>query len=128
MYTYEANLPGNPRYKLCRGKELNLINTFVYDIVNKNVVSILKENIFISNGCFYDNRAFFTYPSTIEDNTINHLNFLTLSDTKIAVDYTDIKISKIYLVNKKDFALLDENKTIYLYSNKKIYWKIDLFL
>lgn len=128
MYIYEAYFTGNPRYILCRGKEFNLINTFVYDIVNKNVVSILKENIFISNGCFYENRTFFTYPSTIEDNTINHLNFLTLSDTKIAIDYTDIKISKIYLVNKKDFALLDENKTIYLYSNKKIYWKIDLFL
>ena len=128
MYIYEAYFTGNPRYILCRGKEFNLVNTFIYDIVNKSVVSTLKENIFINSGCFYENRTCFVYPSTNEGNTINHLNFLSLSDTKFAVDYPDIKITKIYLVNKKDFALMDESKTIYLYSNKKIYWKVDLLL
>ena len=128
MYIYEAYFTGNPRYILCRGKEFNLVNTFIYDIVNKSVVSTLKENIFINSGCFYENRTRFVYPSINEDNTINHLNFLSLSDTKFVVDYPDIKITKIYLVNKKDFALMDESKTIYLYSNKKIYWKVDLLL
>ncbi|TKZ31558.1 hypothetical protein [Brachyspira catarrhinii] len=128
MYIYEAYFTGNPRYILCRGKDFNIINTFIYDIIDKKIVYILKENIFINNGCFYENRKYFIYPSTHEDNTINQLNLLTLSDAKFKVDYSNIKISKICLINKKDLALIDGNKAIYLYANKRIYWKIDLFL
>ncbi len=128
MYIYEAYFTANPRYILCRGKDFNMINTFVYDIVDKKIVHILRENIFISNGCFDEKRTYFIYPSTHEDNTVNQLNLLTLSDTKFVVDYSDIKISKICLINKKDLALVDGNKAIYLFANKRIYWKIDLFL
>lgn len=128
MYIYEAYFTGNPRYILCRGKDFNIINTFIYDIIDKKIVYVLKENIFINNGCFYENREYFIYPSTHEDNTINQLNLLTLSDAKFKVDYSNIKISKICLINKKDLALIDGNKAIYLYANKRIYWKIDLFL
>lgn len=128
MYIYEAYFTANPRYILCRGKDFNMINTFVYDIVDKKIVHILRENIFISNGCFDEKRTYFIYPSTYEDNTVNQLNLLTLSDTKFVVDYSDIKISKICLINKKDLALVDGNKAIYLFANKRIYWKIDLFL
>lgn len=128
MYIYEAYFTANPRYILCRGKDFNMINTFVYDIADKKIVYILKENVFIGNGCFDEKRTYFIYPSTREDNTVNQLNLLTLSDTKFVVDYSNIKISKICLINKKDLALIDGNKAIYLYANKKIYWKIDLFL
>lgn len=128
MYIYEAYFTGNPRYILCRGKEFNMVNTFVYDIVDKKIVYILRENIFIGNGCFDEKRTYFIYPSLHEDNTVNQLNLSNLSDTKFVVDYSNIKISKICLINKKDLALIDGNKAIYLYANKRIYWKIDLFL
>lgn len=106
MYIYEAYFTGNPRYILCRGKEFNLINTFVYDIVDKKCSLYFKRKYFYKQRLFLREQNFFSYPSTIEDNIINHLNFLTLADTKIAVDYTDIKISKIYLVNKKRFCII----------------------
>lgn len=127
MYIYEAYFTGNPRYILCRGKELNMTNTFIYDVEDKEIIYILKENTFISNGCFDEKRTHFIYPSSHEDNAINRLNLLSLSDTKFTVDYSNIKISKICLINKKDYALLDENKTIYFYTNKRIYWKMELY-
>ena len=128
MYIYEAYFTGNPQYILCRGKDFNMVNTFVLDIIDKKIVYTLRENIFISNGCFDEKRNYFIYPSAYEDNTINQFDILTLSDIKLKIDYSNIKISKICLINKKDLALIDGNKAIYLYANKKIYWKMDLFL
>ena len=128
MYIYEAYFTGNPQYILCRGKDYNIVNTFVYDIIEQKIVYILRENIFISNGCFDEKRTYFLYPSSYEDNTINHLNLFNLSDAKFVVDYSNIKISKLSLINKKDLALMDGNNAIYLYANKRIYWKLDLFL
>ena len=128
MYIYEAYFTGNPQYILCRGKEYNIVNTFVYDIIERKIVYILRENIFLSNGCFDEKRTYFIYPSSYEDNTINQLNLSNLSDSKFVIDYSNIKISKVCLINKKDLALIDGNNAIYLYANKRIYWKMDLFL
>ena len=124
MYVYEAYFTSNPRYIFIRASEFNKISVFVYDIETKKIVYLLKENIFIKNGCFNENRSIFTYAYTSENKTISHLNFGSLTDTKEEIGYSDIKISQIFKAGDKDLLLLDNNESVSLYSGKKIIWKI----
>lgn len=124
MYVYEAYFTSNPRYIFIRASEFNKINVFVYDIEAKKIVYLLKENIFIKNGCFNENRSIFIYAYTSENKTISYLNFNSLTDTKEEIGYSDIKISQIFRAADRDLLLLDNNESVSLYSNKKIIWKI----
>ncbi|MEI0602830.1 hypothetical protein R4K55_01295 [Brachyspira alvinipulli] len=124
MYVYEAYFTSNPRYIFIRASEFNKISVFVYDIETKKIVYLLKENIFIKNGCFNENRSIFTYAHTSENKTISHLNFGSLTDTKEEIGYSDIKISQIFKAADNDLLLLDNNESVSLYSSKKIIWKI----
>ena len=67
----------------------------------------------------------FTYPSAINNKILYQVNVLTLNDGKIQLENPNMKISSIYSVGK-DFVLMESNKSIAFYSNKKIVWKVEL--
>ena len=123
-YVYEAYFTANERYIFMRIKDGNIMKVFVYDIQNKKIMHLLKEHIFIKNGCFDEKRIIFSYPSISENRVIYHLNFNSLTETKESIGYAEIKVSKIFNAEGKDLLLMDHDESISLYSNKKIIWKI----
>ena len=125
MYVYEAYFTANPKLIICRAKEFNRTNVFLYNIEEKKIVYSLKENTFISDGAFDEKRVMFTYPSAINNKILYQVNVLTLNDGKIQLENPNMKISSIYSVGK-DFVLMESNKSIAFYSNKKIVWKVEL--
>ena len=124
MYVYEAYFTANPRYIFIRSSEFNKISVFIYDIEKGKIVYILKENIFIKNGCFNEGRSIFIYPSISNNKAIHYLNFNTLIEIVEEIGYSDIRITQIFKAADKDLLLLDNDESVSLYSNKKLIWKI----
>ncbi|WP_297286185.1 hypothetical protein [uncultured Brachyspira sp.] len=125
LYVYEAYFTANPKLIICRAKEFNRTNVFLYNIEDKKIVYTLKENTFISDGAFDEKRTIFTYPSAVNNKILYQVNLLTLNDGKIQLENPNMKITNIYSVGK-DFILTESNKSIAFYSNRKIVWKVEL--
>lgn len=123
FYAYEAYFTSNIRYIFCRSRQYGNIKTFIYDIINKQVAYELTSNIFIFDGDFSGDRTTFVYSPDRNSNSIKFLDFSSLSEYKVDVDYIDMNIWRIFYYKNNHFIFMDSLNTITNYCNNKILWR-----